>query len=214
MFEATFAARWGVLVQPMIFQMSPWLAFFWGPYLILINFALMRVVAALFLKQTMAVAKYDEERMAMEKAQRKELFAEELRKVFSMADKLGDGVLHRWEFDAALEEPKVMEIFNGLEMDEQEVVTVYNILSDEDGVADYEEFLAAALKIKNSARTFDIIQIMHEQTRQRRMIAAVHEGLEHLSSLFAQDKPWSSKKATFSKLLTQRKDTRKAYSGI
>merc|ERR1712203_1052815 len=149
----------------------------------------------------MAVANADSERMAMEKAKEKEKFADSLRSIFKLADKLGDGVLHKWEFDDAIQNPEVMAMFEKLDMDEQEVVTVYNILSDEDGVADYHEFLTAALKMKNSARTFDMIQVMHEQTRQMRAIELVHEGLEHISACCAIDRTaWNVKKAAWLKM--------------
>ena len=53
---------------------------------VLVNFTVMRVVSALFLKQTMAIAHIDEERLAMAKMKEHAVFAAELRMIFEEAD--------------------------------------------------------------------------------------------------------------------------------
>merc|ERR1712113_189880 len=85
--------------------------------------------------------------------------------------------------------------------------------SDEDGVADYHEFLTAALKMKNSARTCDMIQVMHEQTRQMRAIELVHEGLEHVSACLAPERTaWNVKRATWAKMQQIKTDSLSSQS--
>merc|ERR1719379_3148867 len=56
MFEATFTGSWHLSTRPLLDNVSPSYAVFWVLYVVCINFALMRVIAALFLKQTMMVA--------------------------------------------------------------------------------------------------------------------------------------------------------------
>lgn len=163
MFEATFTTNWPTKARPLIMEVNPAFSLFWVFYTVIVNFAVMRVIAALFLKQTLAVADADQERQTMEKMHQKEAFAEQIRLIFQRADKLGDGLLHQWEFDAMIEDTEVLKMFRKLDMDIEEIVTLYDILADRDGVADYEEFLAGALKMKNSARTLDIVQVMHQQ---------------------------------------------------
>merc|ERR1712157_251669 len=83
MFEATFTAKWTLLSRPLIDEVSPWFAVFWVLYIICINFAVLKVVGALFLKQTMAVASLDAERVNLEKMKERDKHLELLREVFA-----------------------------------------------------------------------------------------------------------------------------------
>merc|ERR1712025_1162015 len=118
-----------------------------------------RAIAALFLKETLSVAANDSERRAMEKAKQKHAFAHSLKDIFARADTSGDGKLSRSEFKAMMQDDAIVEIFDRLDLDHDEVSALFEILSSDDGYADYEEFLLGALKMKSSARTFDAIQI-------------------------------------------------------
>merc|ERR1719324_1178709 len=93
MFEATFTGSWHLSARPMIADVSSGFGVFWVLYVICINFAMMRIVAALFLKQTLAVATQDSEHMAVAKLERKRQVAELMRELFTKADKTGDGLI-------------------------------------------------------------------------------------------------------------------------
>jgi voltage-gated sodium channel len=170
MFESTFTGGWRFYSRPCIMNVSLAFSFFWVPYVICINFAVMRVIAALFLKQTMAVAAVDEERAAMEKLKEKEKFALELRAVFAEADESNDGSISTEEFNRMMRNPRIVAHFEKLDLEADEVSALFGVLSEDDGEADYEEFLDAALKMKSSARTIDTVQIMHHQLRTQRCI--------------------------------------------
>jgi voltage-gated sodium channel len=170
MFECTFTGGWRFYSRPCIFEVSLAFAVFWVLYIVCINFAVMRVIAALFLKQTMAVAAVDEERAAMMKLKERERFANELRQVFVEADESKDGSLSKEEFVAMMRNPNIVEHFEKLDLEPDEVTALYGVLSADDGEADYEEFLDGALKMKSSARTIDTVQIMHQQLRMQRCI--------------------------------------------
>merc|ERR1711912_56036 len=61
MFEITFTGGWIKYVRPAIFDVSMTFVLFLLPYVVAVNFAVMKVVSALFLKQTLAVAATDEQ---------------------------------------------------------------------------------------------------------------------------------------------------------
>merc|ERR1719327_81955 len=65
MFEATLTGTWTASSRRMIEDVDASFALFWVFYVIFVSFAMMRVVAALFLKHTMAAAANDEERVKM-----------------------------------------------------------------------------------------------------------------------------------------------------
>merc|ERR1712113_684769 len=73
-----------------------------------------------------------------------------------------------------------MTLFEKLELDAYEVSALFEMLSEEDGVADYEEFLSGAMRMKGSARTIDAVRIMHEQVWLKRQLDDVITGLDHI----------------------------------
>jgi len=181
-FEATFTTGWPAVAQPLINEVHVAWALFWVPFVVIVNFAVMRIIAALFLKQTMAVAALDAERVAYEKVKEKEHFASELRHIFAAGDTSGDGMISRDEFELMLGNVEVVASFKKLELEMEEVEALFNVLSADDGQADYEEFLAGALKMKCSARTMDAVQILHAQILLSRGLKQVWDSLQRLNS--------------------------------
>merc|ERR1719235_162721 len=57
--------------------------------------------------------------------------------IFSEADTSGDGSIDAQEFVEMLAKPSVGAIFKELELEVEEVVTLFIIVADEDGEADY-----------------------------------------------------------------------------
>merc|ERR1711871_1078615 len=141
----------------------------------------MRVISALFLKQTLAVANVDAERVMMQKMKEKERFANVIREIFISADTSGDGAINAEEFKRMVVDPVVGQCFEKLGLEVYEVVTLFHLLADDDGIADYEEFLEGALKMKNSARTIDVIQILHEHMKLGKQLNFIIARLDHIS---------------------------------
>lgn len=181
MFECTFTGGWRFYSRPMIEDVSSNFAMFWVPYVFLVNFVVMRVVAAIFLRQTLAVADVDKERLAMETMKEKNFFAKELRGIFAEADTSCDGAICKAEFECMMENVNVCRTFEKLGLDTDEVVALFDVLSDDDGEADYEEFLSGALKMKTSARAIDAVQIMHQQLMMRRALVDINEAFRRLT---------------------------------
>lgn len=170
MFECTFTGGWTLYSRPMIEEVSPAFAIYWIGYIMLVNFMTMRVIGAIFLKHALAVASRDEERAAMQKLKGRAHIAQQIRKIFARADVTGDGAINRAEFDEMIGDKQVMKYFLKIGLDEEEIIALFNVLSSDDGVVDYEEFLRGALKMKNSARTLDTIQMMHAQLIMSRKV--------------------------------------------
>ena len=102
MFEVTFSGGWPSTARPMIEQVSPWFAVWWVLYTTLVWFAVVRVMSALFLKQTMNVAANDAEQIALAKTREKETFVKILQDIFQEADCSGDGIITQDEFDVMI----------------------------------------------------------------------------------------------------------------
>lgn len=194
MFEGTFTGRWAIYTRRLFKDISPLFALFWIPYVVCVNFALMRVIAALFLKQTLAIADQDTERRAMEKMKEKEKFAKELREIFAEADRSGDGAISRDEFEAMIRFPSVVQRFAKLDLELDEVVALFGVLSADDGDTDYDEFLHAALKMKSSARTIDTVQILHQTLETHRAVAELKHSMSLISQHSSRNSPRNARR--------------------
>jgi len=196
MFEATFSAKWAMhLARPLIEDINPWFSLFWIIYTVLINFAVTRIVSALFLRQTMALAQVDAERAAVEKMRQKDKVAATLRRIFEVGDTSGDGVIDRGEFEAMMTKPDVRRMFTQLDMELEEAWMLFDLLSEDDGVADQEEFLSGALRLKANARTIDLIQVLHELMVAKRSINILKQGIEHVAYIVNPKSPWKAARA-------------------
>lgn len=190
MFEATFSSGWLSKAHYLITEVHVAFAIFWVVYIVVVNFAFMRVVAALFLKQTMFVASVDAERMAVEKMQRKEKVAQILADIFKQGDTSGDGSINAEEFMVMLTDKAILDMFEKLDIELPELKLLFQMLADDDGLAAYDEFLGAALKMKASARNIDAVQILHQLgvlRRELHSLADNHEALgQNLGEFAAQ----------------------------
>lgn len=162
LFEATFSSGWTVKADYLVSNVNPIFAAFWIFYVVIVNFAMMRVVAALFLKQTMQVAAVDADRQALEQLKHRERYATMLEEIFQRGDTSGDGAISAAEFCVMIEDEAILGIFDRMDIELPEIKMLFAVLCDEDGLADYEEFLQGALKLKNSARCIDMIQVLHQ----------------------------------------------------
>eukprot|EP00438_Fugacium_kawagutii_P024570 Skav223350 [mRNA] locus=scaffold200:446151:454511:+ [translate_table: standard] len=186
-FEITHSGSWPSRVRPVLEKVSPWYSTIFLPYIALVVFAVIRVVTALFIKETLASAANDAEmvieesrRMAVEYQERLE--APEL---FRLVDNDGDGSLSPEEFVQAMELPSVQQYLKFLEPQRwwlvAMVVTVrdcgplFEILArgDGNGQITITEFCKGLMSIKGQARALDIVVLQHENSKLQTQIAEV-----------------------------------------
>mmetsp|Transcript_129244 Transcript_129244/g.401964 ORF Transcript_129244/g.401964 Transcript_129244/m.401964 type:complete len:164 (-) Transcript_129244:652-1143(-) len=146
----------------------------------------------------MAAAAADAERVAFEKAKERDKVATMLKDVFDKGDSSGDGLLVRDEFEEMMVNPEVVALFEKIELEPLEVYLLFSLLSEDDGVVDKEEFLIGAMKLKNTAKTVDTLQILHGQTVAKRHMHAcmldLMRGLERVDSALHPHNPWRARK--------------------
>mmetsp|Transcript_82723 Transcript_82723/g.230695 ORF Transcript_82723/g.230695 Transcript_82723/m.230695 type:complete len:602 (+) Transcript_82723:127-1932(+) len=162
-FEATFSGGWPQYARPLVEKVNPFYVCFWFIYVIAVVFAMTRVIAAMFLKQTLAVAADDAEKAALDRAQTTEKVTIALREFFNTVDTSGDGRLSADEQAKFFAHPDMDAWLEVLDLDVREVKTLFYLLADEEGIVDTEDFLGAAVRMRHAATSMDTIAIMHEQ---------------------------------------------------
>merc|ERR1712012_409567 len=111
-------------------------------------FAVISIIQALFLKDTLDAAANDAAAMVQASMMRRNETICKLAQVFLAADVDGDGVLSMQEFEDVISIPEVNGFLELLEINIGEVRTLFNILDTGDGCIDYEEFVGGIMRVK------------------------------------------------------------------
>ncbi len=80
----------------------------------------------------------------------------------SEADEDGDGTMDRTELRHFLKHPNFQKFLHGLHLEQHEVIGIFSVLDDGDGIVTHEEFIQAIMRITGGARAIDSVLIMHE----------------------------------------------------
>jgi len=175
MFEITFSGGWPNMVTPLMENVSVWYGVFFALYVAGVVFAVIRIITALFLKDTLAVAANDADMMMQTKMKEKATFAAKLEEVFLAADDSGDGLVTWEEFEHLLADPKTKQILASLEFEIHEVESMFTLLDDGDGRVSFDEFLGGVLRLKGQARSQDVLALLHDNKKILAMLANIEK---------------------------------------
>lgn len=162
MFELTHSGRWPTYARPVVEHVSVWYAAFFMGYVTLVIFAIIRIITAIFLKETLATAAGDAALAVQEKVRNKEQYVSRLQEIFFEADSDGNGVITKQEMDDACSNPVVLHYLSILEIEVHEVEPLFDLLDDGDGEVTIKEFCQGIMRLKGQARALDVISIMHD----------------------------------------------------
>eukprot|EP00434_Breviolum_minutum_P030506 symbB.v1.2.026978.t1/scaffold2687.1/size73039/8 len=164
-YECTFAGNWPTYARPVLTKVSHWFSIFFMTYITLIAFALIRVITAVILKDTLDAAQSDAEHQVIERLQKKAEYVEKLEKVFTKLDESGEGLITEAHLNQMLLDPKVKAYFQTLDVDVHEGTALFHILDNGDGEVTLDEFINGILRCKGPARAIDQLA-MHADVRQ------------------------------------------------
>eukprot|EP00928_Gymnodinium_smaydae_P015618 TRINITY_DN15787_c0_g2_i1.p1 TRINITY_DN15787_c0_g2~~TRINITY_DN15787_c0_g2_i1.p1 ORF type:complete len:564 (-),score=97.72 TRINITY_DN15787_c0_g2_i1:58-1749(-) len=162
MFEITYSGGWPSFVRPVIEGVSRWYTLPFLVYITIVVFAVIRIITALFLKETLACAANDAELALDEKRQQADSYRLRLEEVFHTADSDGDGFISREEFDVLLTNPNVLRYMSILDLNVKDVSPLFDILDDGDHQVTIHEFCEGIAHLKGSARSVDLVVLRHE----------------------------------------------------
>jgi len=180
MFELTLSGGWPNYARPLVEDVSPYLAIYFGAYVSVVTFAMIRIITAIFLQQTFQVAGHDQEMIQMEAMKKKNQYIEKLRDVFEKADESGDGMVSKAEFNKVLQLEEVRKVLRDLEMDPHEAHGLFALIDDGDGNISFEEFLSGTLRLKGSAKSVDVIALLYENQKTAKKLNEISMEIEAL----------------------------------
>ncbi|CAJ1396465.1 unnamed protein product [Effrenium voratum] len=161
-YEITFAGNWPTRASPVIDKVNPWYVMFYATYVTLIVFAIIRVITAIFLKDTLDAAVNDAEHIMAESAKKKAQYVKRLEGIFQAIDEYGDGMITQERLQDMLANPKVRAYFQILDVDVHESAALFHLLDDGDGKVTLEEFIDGITRCKGPARAIDQVSMQSD----------------------------------------------------
>lgn len=185
MFEITLAVgTWGRCGRVVIFSVSRYYAFFFLGYMGLVSFAMMRVIAAIFLKDTLASAAKDSD-IAMCEEHKDPYYVKRLWAVFNQLDEGGNGSVHLGELAKALQNNAHIHAFKSLGVVPHEVLGLFTLMDDGDDEISFCEFLTGVMRLKNANKGVDLATLLYENKKLLKRVLAVGDKVEKVQDSLA-----------------------------
>ncbi|CAE8691131.1 unnamed protein product [Polarella glacialis] len=159
MFEVLFA-NWPTACRILVDNVSEWFGLWFIIYRCLVGFAVLNVVNACFVQQTMSVAQQDTELMIHDKERAKTAYASKLRILFRELDNSGDGVVSWEEFAVLMTDDRLRSFLSAMEIDASDLQGLFEVLGDGSGNLSADDFIAGAGRINGSAKAVDMAQLL------------------------------------------------------
>ncbi|CAE8665703.1 unnamed protein product [Polarella glacialis] len=155
MFEVLFA-NWPTACRILVDNVSEWFII----HRCLVGFAVLNVVNACFVQQTMSVAQQDIESMIETKEKAKNAYARKLRMLFRELDCSGDGFVSWEEFTVLLTDDRLSSFLSAMEIDASDMQGLFEVLGDGSGNISADNFIAGAKRINGAAKAVDMAQLL------------------------------------------------------
>eukprot|EP00931_Biecheleriopsis_adriatica_P017694 TRINITY_DN12595_c0_g2_i1.p1 TRINITY_DN12595_c0_g2~~TRINITY_DN12595_c0_g2_i1.p1 ORF type:complete len:621 (+),score=147.68 TRINITY_DN12595_c0_g2_i1:41-1903(+) len=155
MYEILFA-NWAPACRVLVDNVHESFMYLFLLYRCVVGFAVLNVVNAVFVQQTLKVAHSDEELAFKVREKEKRKYSSMLKRVFMLADESGDGFVTFDEFSALLDSPKLRFWMGELELEYHDMMGLFELLDDGDGQISLDEFMEGALRLKGQAKSADV----------------------------------------------------------
>jgi hypothetical protein len=159
MFEITFA-NWAITCRLLVDHVSEWFGLFFILYRCIVGFAMLSVIQAVFIQQTMKSAQLDDDFMVQQKSREKDAHAAKLAKIFERLDTSGDGQVSWDEFEMLVSDSRMKLLMHSLEVDVRDLEMLFHMLADDEGRISSDEFIAGLQRIKGPAQAFDLVTLL------------------------------------------------------
>merc|ERR1711879_966045 len=120
--------------------------------------------------------------MMMKKLKDKEQHIKKIKRFLAECDDDNNGMMDKNELAAFLNHPHFQKALHGLGLEEHEVVGIFSVLNDGEGVVSHDEFTAACMRLTGGAKAIDSVLIMHEQNKIAHKIDSINKEIGIMSA--------------------------------
>lgn len=188
MFELLFA-NWIVPTRVFVEHVSEWFSLAFVIYRLLVGFAVLNVVNAVFVQSTMKVAQQDDEFVEEQKRKASEIIARKVNGLFHQLDTSGDGLLSWEEFQALLKNPVLTAFMHSVDVEAADLEILFEFLDGGDGEIDAQEFTDGILALKGSAKSIDLHHVMAITKRLEKKVDSLSDYEHARNTLVSKSNP-------------------------
>ncbi|CAE8700050.1 unnamed protein product [Polarella glacialis] len=189
MFEILFA-NWAPACRVLVDNVSEWFSIFFLLYRCVIGFAVINVLNAVFVQQTLTAAAADEELSFKQKQKDQVKYTQKVKKLFESVDVSSNGLITFDEFAALVESPKLKFWMGQLELEYHDMLGLFEMLDDGDGEISLDEFVEGAGRLKGTAKTIDLWRLETKlEIMLTRVLAATSSPSSTIRPLLDSERP-------------------------
>ncbi|CAE8628400.1 unnamed protein product [Polarella glacialis] len=189
MFEILFA-NWAPACRVLVDNISEWFSIFFLLYRCVIGFAVINVLNAVFVQQTLMAASADEELSFKQKQKDQVKYTQKVKKLFESVDVSSDGLITFDEFAVLVDNPRLKFWMGQLELEYHDLLGLFEMLDDGDGEISLDEFVKGAGRLKGTAKTIDLWRLETKlEIMLTRVLAATSSAAATLRPLLDSERP-------------------------
>jgi len=178
MFEVSLA-NWAPACRLLLDNVGEGYGWFFLIYRCVIGFAVLSVIQAVFIQQTMKTAQQDMEFVMRQKASEKQRLIKKLQDVFQKIDRSGCGAVSWHEFQRHLTGTTMRTLLSALDVDAGDTSNIFQLMDDGDGMLTAQEFVTGVISLKGSAKAFDLVTALANLRRIERKVDIVLNGIPY-----------------------------------
>jgi len=177
MFEVLFA-NWSPACRVLTENVTEWFGLFFILYRCLVGFAVLNVVRAVFIQQTMKMAHQDEVVMMDVKENARKSYGKKLKALFQELDDSNDGTINWDEFQSLLVDPQLRTFMSALDIEPHDLQELWEMLDDGDGQITQQEFISGATRMKGPAKGIDMVGLLQKTKKLEQTVEALFRDIQ------------------------------------
>jgi hypothetical protein len=187
LFQAmTGGVDWDDLLRPLMEEISPLLAVVFSLYITFSVLCMMNVITGVFVESALMTARGDKDKDVRR----------QIETAFACTDSDGSGKISCEEFGEALDDPKVAECLNAIEIDPREAKGLFALLdANGSGDIDKEEFVMGCLRLRGQARAIDLATLTYFNKRVSslwiQVVKDIETAVSQLQTMVCEPSPGS-----------------------
>merc|ERR1712137_473273 len=168
-------ANWAPACWNLTNYVSEWYSAFFIIYKCFVGFSVVQVILSVFIQQTFKTASLDESIMINEKRNQAEAVIQNLKHLFETIDIDGDGYIDRGEFEEVLKDSIVKTWFSAIGIDVTDVNELFDMLANDDGNVDEDEFIGGVKSLRGLAKSTDVYLLKCQVKKMYGMVMDIHD---------------------------------------